>query len=369
MSGGSRAAEMPPGTRRRLRRSVERFPSADGDLYLMGAGGDRVLRAASPTDAAVLDELAGAAHDARSLSAALAARGLPLGEADGAERLASLDAAGLLAPEPARSELSDDERERFDRQLIYLEGLGVDAHAAQARLRRARVLVLGCGGLGSCAAATLAGAGVGGLVLVDDDRVELSNLSRQALFARADVGRLKVDAASDALRRLAPDLELRTHARRVRGVEDVMAVAAGADLVIETADWPPHQLPRWVNAACARTGTPHLSAGQAPPLVRVGPFVVPGETACLECQEADVRRRFPLYDELARHRMREPAVAATMAPTSAAIGAIIAMEALHHLTGTAPPATRGRVLLLDLRTLESRLEEVTAERDCPVCAT
>jgi bacteriocin biosynthesis cyclodehydratase domain-containing protein len=96
--------------------------------------------------------------------------------------------------------------------------------------------------------------------------------------------------------------------------------------------------------------------------------VVPGETACLECQEADVRRRFPLYEELARHRRHAPAVAATLAPTSAAIGAIIAMEALHHLSATAPPATRGRVLLLDLQTLESRLEEVTAEPDCPVCA-
>jgi bacteriocin biosynthesis cyclodehydratase domain-containing protein len=338
--------------------------SADGDAYLLGAGGDRVLRGASAADRAVLDALARGPHDARSLSAAV---GEPVAAC--ARRLAELEGAGVLARVPEASPLSAAERERFDRQLIYLEGLGADAHEAQARVRRARVLVLGVGGLGSQAAASLAGAGVGALELVDDDRVELSNLARQVLFARADVGRLKVEAARDALLRLAPDLDVRTHARRVRGVAEIAALAAGADLVVETADWPPHRLPRWVNEACARTGTPHIAAGQAPPLIRVGPLVVPGETPCLECQEAAARRTHPLYEELARERMRAgpPVVAATLAPASAAIGGILAMEALHLLSGAAAPATRGHVLVLDLATLTARLEPLARAPGCAIC--
>src|SRR4051794_15876299 len=117
------------GARRRLRRAIELFRAADGDVYLLGAGGDRVLRGATEADVATLDALAREAHDGRSLGALI---GEPAAACE--RRLADLDAAGLLAPEPACSPLGAEQRERFDRQLIYLEGLGVDAHAAQARL-------------------------------------------------------------------------------------------------------------------------------------------------------------------------------------------------------------------------------------------
>src|SRR3984885_12465436 len=96
--------------------------------------------------------------------------------------------------------LSDEEIERYSRQII-LRGVG---GPGQQKLKAARVLVVGAGGLGSPALQYLAGAGVGTLAIVDDDNVALSNLHRQLLHATADVGRPKVDSAADAIERINP---------------------------------------------------------------------------------------------------------------------------------------------------------------------
>src|ERR1700720_366026 len=96
--------------------------------------------------------------------------------------------------------LTREEIERYSRQII-LRGVG---GPGQNKLKAARVLAIGAGGLGSPALQNLPRAGVGTLAIVDDDRVALSNLHRQLLHATEDVGRLKVDSASDAIRRINP---------------------------------------------------------------------------------------------------------------------------------------------------------------------
>jgi molybdopterin-synthase adenylyltransferase len=214
----------------------------------------------------------------------------------------------------------------------------------------------------------LACAGVGTLVLVDDDRIELSNLNRQLLFRVADVGRLKAVVAAEALAAFNPALALHPVPQRVGSAAEVAALIEGADLLIETADWPPYDLSRWINEACMVAGVPHISAGQAPPVLRIGPLYVPGRTACHGCQEAATTEAFLLVDELEAFRRSRPApVAATLGPTSGVIGSILSMEALHWLTGLAEPATLGASLAVDMRTLEVRREEIARRPECPVC--
>jgi molybdopterin/thiamine biosynthesis adenylyltransferase len=229
------------------------------------------------------------------------------------------------------------------------------------------VLLLGCGALGSWAASALSGAGIGSLVLVDDDRVELSNLNRQLLFGEAQLGRLKVDAAAEALSRHNSELELLRHPLRVRGTADLAGLLDGVDLVIATADWPPHELPRWVNRACLAAGTAFLTAGQFPPKVRIGPLVVPGRTPCLECAETAARHQHPLYDELADHRARGGTPDAALAPTAGVAGALLASEALHHLLGMSA-ASAAAAIILDLRSLQIEHAPVDREPGCPACA-
>jgi adenylyltransferase/sulfurtransferase len=127
--------------------------------------------------------------------------------------------------------LSDEEVDRYARHIVLREVGGV----GQARIRAAKVLVLGAGGLGSPIALYLAAAGVGTLGLVDDDHVSLSNLQRQVLFRTADVGRLKTEAGAEHLGALNPGVLVEPHTVRI-DPNNVRDIIAPYDLVIDGSD-------------------------------------------------------------------------------------------------------------------------------------
>jgi molybdopterin-synthase adenylyltransferase len=127
--------------------------------------------------------------------------------------------------------LSDTQLERYARHIILKEIGG----AGQARLLGARVAVIGAGGIGSPAIQYLAAAGIGTLVLIDDDAVDLSNLQRQTLFGTADRGTPKVEAAAAAVARLNPDVTVHAHATRI-DAGNVRDLLAGADAVLDGTD-------------------------------------------------------------------------------------------------------------------------------------
>ena len=344
----------------RLKPSVEAFPASTGDIYLLrgDGGGDVVLRQATPF--------------ARALVAALA-EGKPLADdAETRDAVGTLEAAGVLAESSPAGGLSRADALRYDRQLHYFADQATPDRAAvdmQGALDEATVAVLGAGGLGSWTMAGLACAGIGRIVVADDDTIELSNLNRQVLYRTADVGRPKVAVAREVLSGLNPGTSVVALRRRVECAADVRAIARGADFVVETADTPPHAIGRWVNKACLELGLPHISAGQFPPRIRVGPTFVPGRTACLACQERQIRREFGLYDELVEHRRRVTPVAATLGSASGVIGSLLAMEVIHWITGICEPATLGRGLVFDLRDFSTQWERVLPDPDCELrCA-
>lgn len=127
--------------------------------------------------------------------------------------------------------LSGEEIERYARHLVLRDIGG----PGQQRLKKARVLVIGAGGLGAPLLQYLAAAGVGAIGVVDDDRVALSNLQRQVIHATEDVGRLKVDSARAAIARLNPHVSVETHALRLDAA-NARALIAGYDLVADGSD-------------------------------------------------------------------------------------------------------------------------------------
>jgi bacteriocin biosynthesis cyclodehydratase domain-containing protein len=359
----------PRGGRPRLRQSVERFPASDGTLYLLrpGAGENLALPALESHQRALLDGLDGT----RTVDD-LAALHPKLTAAEVTDTLAQLAELGIVEDAAADSVwLSDTEQERYDRQLEYFGELvgGDDTRAAcQARLRTARVVVIGLGGLGAWALWALAAAGVGELVGVDGDAVELSNLQRQTLYREQDIGQRKALATARTLADFNSSIRFEAIDRRLDGPEAVAGLVAGADFVVEAADWPPYRLSRWINSCCAEAGVPHVAASQFPPLIRVGPTFVPGSAGCLWCVEQGARASDPLFDELAAWRQQADTVAATFAPACALIGGILSSDVIHHLTGLATPSTLGSSVVIDIRTLEQRRVPVEPVPDCPVCS-
>lgn len=161
-----------------------------------------------------------------------------------------------LDPQPGplvdpAADLSPDEVERYSRHLIIPEVGAI----GQRRLKNAKVLVIGAGGLGSPALLYLAAAGVGTLGIVDDDDVDLSNLQRQIIHGVADVGRPKIESARDALTALNPLVDVRLHNVRL-DASNALELFAGYDLILDGAD---NFATRYlVNDAAAILGKPYI---------------------------------------------------------------------------------------------------------------
>jgi bacteriocin biosynthesis cyclodehydratase domain-containing protein len=356
----------------RLKRTVEAFPASDGCIYLLrnaAAETDLAIEHAGTLERDLIAALAEGVRGVEDLHDRLIRRGHEVRAALLGDALGALSDLGVLErTRPEQPSLAEDERERYDRQLAYFADIRPgQAEAIQRRLCDARVVVIGAGGLGSWTLCGLACAGIGHLVAVDDDTIELSNLNRQLLYRHRDLGRPKVEVAAEALAAFNPRLTVVPVRRRVHGAEDIAALARTADMVVLTADWPIYAIERWMNEACVDVGVPHISAGQYPPHVRVGPLYVPGRTGCFECFERASRREFGLYDELARWRQCNPTVAATLGPASGIIGEIIAMEVMHYLAGLGDPATLGASVTIDLRSLLVERRESPSDPECPTC--
>jgi bacteriocin biosynthesis cyclodehydratase domain-containing protein len=350
--------------RPRLKATTEVFTSPGGDICLLrpSADCDLVLEGADEREHAVVTAL-----DGLTPRAALDRR---FGAEPVADVLELLGAEGLLEDAAAYDVLTEAERGRYDRQLRYFADVapdGVSAPDAQLRLRDARVLVLGVGGLGSWAALSLACCGVGELTLVDGDLVELSNLNRQVLFGAGDIGRPKASVAAAALERFNPEMRVEAVERTLGSLEEIAAAVAGSSMVVDAADRPTHDIERWVNAACFEHRVPYITMSHFPPFARVGPLYVPGETGCFNCQERAYRQSYELYDHIVEQRRGFVSPAGTLGPVCGIVGGQVALDVVHQLTGLCEPASRGRVRVFDTRTLEVSNENVPRDPDCEVC--
>jgi molybdopterin/thiamine biosynthesis adenylyltransferase len=234
--------------------------------------------------------------------------------------------------------------------------------AVLGELRRTHVAVLGAGAIGGAVALQLATSGVGRLTLVDDDRVEASNLHRQYLYTAGDVGELKTVAAARRLRAHRPGVRVDTVERRIGGPRDVVVAA---DLVVSTVDTPQPHIARWVNRACVEAGVPFVTGGFNQHVGLVGPLVVPGKTGCLSCQERSLAARYgrtelPTGDNPGR-------VIPSFGPLCQIVAGMLASEVLRYLTGAGTPAVEGRSVWLDLLTLTTTTREFHRYDRCGVC--
>ena len=247
--------------------------------------------------------------------------------------------------------LDADELQRYHRHLILPE-IGADG---QRRLKAARVLLIGAGGLGSPAALYLAAAGVGHLGVVDADVVELSNLQRQVLHDSESVGRRKVDSAAARLRAINPHVDVVTHPVRLTSA-NALRLLADYDVIVDGSDnFPTRYL---VNDACVLLGKPNVYGsvlrfdGQA----SVFSF---GSGPCYRCLFRD-----PPPPGLVQGCVDS----GVLGVLPGLIGVVQAAETMKLITG-AGEALVGRLLLVDGLRMRFRTIDVARDPECRACGT
>lgn len=251
---------------------------------------------------------------------------------------------------PKPGTLSPEELERYARHIFLREVGGT----GQRRLKAAKVLVIGAGGLGAPVLLYLAAAGVGTIGVVDDDTVSLSNLQRQVIHRTADIGRPKVASARDAMLALNPDIEVRPHALRLTEAEAGTLIAE-YDLILDGSD--NFDTRHLVNRACVAAGKPLLSGAIAQWEGQLSLFDPAHDAPCLACV-------FPVIP--AAGLAPSCAEAGVVGALPGVIGAMMASEAIKEITG-AGQGLRGRLLIHDALWGESRQIVVKRRNDCPVC--
>lgn len=247
--------------------------------------------------------------------------------------------------------MNDEQLLRYSRHILLPE-IGVEGQEA---ILGARVLVIGAGGLGSPAAMYLAAAGVGTLVLADDDTVDLTNLQRQILHSADGVGRLKVESGRDTLHRLNPLTRIEPVARRLEG-EALAEQVAAADVVLDCCD--NFATRHAVNRACVQLRKPLVSGAAIRFDGQVSVFDQRRDDGpCYHCL-------FPEGEDVEEVRC---AVMGVFAPLVGIIGATQAAEALKLIAGCGT-SLDGRLLLLDGLAMEWRSVSFGRDPGCAVCA-
>jgi molybdopterin/thiamine biosynthesis adenylyltransferase len=240
---------------------------------------------------------------------------------------------------------SEQEVERYARHLVLREIGG----PGQQKLKAAKVLMVGVGGLGAPAGLYLAAAGVGMLGLLDPDHVSLSNLQRQILYGVDDVGRDKVLSAGLRLSQLNPEIEIEPIPRALTP-DNARDLVRGYDLVLDGTDDFATRFA--VNAACVAEGKPLVSGAIGRWSGQVGVFA---GKPCYQCLVPEI----PPDAETC-------SVVGVVGALAGVIGSMMALEAIKLITG-AGEALTGRLLIYDGLEAECRTVRLSADPECPIC--
>ena len=247
--------------------------------------------------------------------------------------------------------MTDEQLTRYSRHILLNE-IGIEG---QARIQSAHALIVGAGGLGSPAALYLASAGIGRITLVDNDRVDLSNLQRQILHVESRIGQLKVQSAQTALAQINPATLVTPINERLAG-ERLNDLVANADLVLDCCD----------NFA-TRYALNHACVMHQKPLVSGAAIRFSGQLAVFDARKKNTPCYHCLFPEGEDVEEMRCAITGVFAPLTGIIGACQAAEALKIISGAGEVAL-GRLLALDALTLTWRSSAFKQDPKCEVCA-
>ncbi len=246
--------------------------------------------------------------------------------------------------------LTEEQIERYSRQIILPEVGGV----GQKKLLKAKVLIIGCGGLGSPCTYYLAGAGIGKIGLVDSDVVELNNLQRQIVHSMKNIGKQKTESAKEKLESINPDIEVVTYPLRLTS-DNIMDIIKEYDIVVDGSDnFPTRYL---VNDACVMSNKPFSHAG----ILRFSGqaiTIIPHQGPCYRClfSQPPPPGVVPSCQE-----------AGILGAVAGILGVIQATEVLKYVLGKGELLV-GKLLVFNALEMSFRKLNIRRNNNCPVCS-
>ncbi len=245
--------------------------------------------------------------------------------------------------------MTDDQLLRYNRQIMLPE---FDI-SGQEKLLAARVLIIGAGGLGCPVALYLAAAGVGTLVISDDDQIDLSNLQRQIAHTTRDIGKDKVISVNESVHALNPDTHVMAITNRFEG-EALEEQVRQATVVIDCTDNFPSRFT--LNRTCVKHCTPLVSGAAIGFSGQVAVFNTKDENVpCYNCLYSDIDEQQLTCSE-----------AGILSPVTGVIGSLQATEAIKVITGIGKPLA-GRLLVFDGLAMEFRSMNLARDSECQTC--
>lgn len=281
--------------------------------------------------------------------------------------------AGVISRQSGLNDLAQKAPKSWERYRSFIAHLGSFREqpydeAAYVKLQNSSVAIVGLGGVGSLVALMLASCNIGKLAIIDPDVVSDGNLVRQILFSESDalLGRHKVDVVAERISGLNSAVSVSTHPYALENEAQAVQVIQdhGVDLVLLTADRPRILIQRILNRACLHARSTLLNCF----MDRLGPIVIPGETACFECVETHWRNEVgSSHDEIVdalqlRDRVEYPSSVMGVARAADAM----TTEAVLYLAGAPNLCTRDGILRLERG--EISLEHIFRIPGCPACS-
>ncbi|RLQ93844.1 HesA/MoeB/ThiF family protein [Falsibacillus albus] len=267
--------------------------------------------------------------------------------------------------------LNEEQLERYRANLTFFSNYA-DIHTKrfqfQRKLKDATVAVLGLGGA-SLDLACLAGMGVGRIIGLDYDQVELSNLNRQFLYSEKDIGTLKADAAFRRVKEMNSDIEIEVINKKITDAGSLIEVLKEADIVINGIDTPGIIATRWVNSACVFLNIPLLQGGISNTNI-IWEKILPNSSGCYDCFLINFLRKDPYFEHqlLALYNQTFEKRNTAIAPHVALLSGFITSEITKLLCGHEEPMQASMSHILNTKTMrimaEHKWERIP---ECPTC--
>lgn len=254
----------------------------------------------------------------------------------------------------------------FERLLTFLgkNEPKIDRYKAFEKIENSKICIVGLGGLGTWMTQAMIMIGIKSLVLVDADRIEPSNFNRQLFWSDRDVGKPKVEVAKKEILSKRGYMNLTTFEKFINSTNDMDDVIKKTkpDIIITCGDNPLWYLRRWINDSAIKNGVPHLVVSGS----RVGPFVIPYQTACIECLWKNIIEKQHDYEKKLQELLSIPQQKnGSMVSEPMVTVSFATKEIFNFITGISTPYTINHEFFIDINPMkQSRLVKINRQSNC-----